>query len=125
MKIIHIINKIIFIVTCCLYLIIYLGLLSQILLGVTQVIMAICCLADRCGYSSKFQEKLKTYCLLVVCYFIGCFCFYILDINAPKIIGVIGLMIIPMSLAAYFLHITYLLEKECLELEAEESQLEA
>ena len=110
MKKIHLINQIVFIGTCVLYLTIYLGMIAQMVLGFTQVILALSYLITWKELPKSIQSHLKNYYTLILVYGLGvAIANYLKMDNEIVIIG--GLFVIPMCIAGYFFKITLLIKR--------------
>jgi len=111
MKTIHNINKWSFIITLLLYLTLIGGLLAQILLGFIQVILAIIVILEWKKHTPKIKSHLISYFTLVTIYGV----LWLLGIaetfyNSNSMVldpHIIYLCIIPMSIASYFVYVTY------------------
>ena len=101
---ITLLNRVIFSITGVLYLTIFLGLYTQVILGVYQVLIAITLLFFIKRMSIKNRNRLTIYWVLVLVY--GLFW---LEGNFSRydILSIFVLIIIPLSLAGYF---TFILE---------------
>ncbi len=95
----RIINKGLMIITILLYMTIFLGLISQIVLGAYQVIVALVLLCFWSGFSKKVKNKLLHYYAAVLTY--GLYCSIDLLGLARDYWGVLY-GIIPMLIALYF-----------------------
>ena len=109
MKTIHNINKWSFIITLILYLTIYLGLLAQILLGFFQVIIAVIVSCNWKKLNHKNKQHLLIYWSLASSY--GLLLLTSVNTINNFIILILLFCLIPMSIAAYFVYITYLIKK--------------
>ncbi|MFD2564977.1 hypothetical protein [Aquimarina rubra] len=119
MKTIHNINKWSFIITLLLYMTVILGLLSQILLGFIQVIIAIIIFSKWKQHTYRIRKYLIIYFSIVALYGV----FWLLGIaetfNTNSMVmdpSILYLCIIPMSIAAYFVYVTYQIKKSTHEL---------
>ncbi|WP_298320323.1 hypothetical protein [uncultured Aquimarina sp.] len=119
MKTIHNINKWSFIITLLLYMTVILGLLSQILLGFIQVIIAIIIFSKWKQHTYRIRKYLIIYFSIVALYGV----FWLLGIaetfNTNSMVmdpSILYLCIIPMSIAAYFVYVTYQIKKSAHEL---------
>ncbi|WP_299442520.1 hypothetical protein [uncultured Aquimarina sp.] len=112
MKTIHNINKWSFIITLFLYLSVIGGLLAQIVLGVVQVILGLNLLFNWKNLSSQSKKHVSVYWMIVLLY--G-FTWLILDFSFRDSVGFIYFMLIPMSIASYFVYITYQIKKNSYE----------
>lgn len=100
MKILYNINKIVLIITIVLYLTIIFGLYAQIVLGVIQILTAISLLFLLNSLKKEQKLQLLIYWLLVILYGIR---WYIkIDL---KDFWWLGIIVIPMCIAGYFLYI--------------------
>ncbi|MDH7444827.1 hypothetical protein [Aquimarina sp. 2201CG14-23] len=106
MKTIHKVNKWSFIITLLLYITVYFGLLAQVLLGLIQIIIALNMLFNWNSFSKKNKIHLGSYFLLVITYGL----ILLTDIGNTSFI-LIYLTVVPMSIAAYFVYITYRIKK--------------
>ncbi|WP_299246820.1 hypothetical protein [uncultured Aquimarina sp.] len=107
MKTIHNINKWSLIITLLLYLTIYLGLLAQIPLGFIQFVLALSILGHWKQLNSLSKKLILTYWSLFVSYWLA---FAIMG-NSLNDLWFIFYSIIPMSIASYFVYITYQIKK--------------
>ena len=103
MKTLYNINKVVFILTLVLYVTLYFGLLSQILLGGIQVLSAAILFFSWKIFNAKTKEYLKLYWVITTLYSI-CWLFKWESFNDTFII-IFGVIILPMSIAGYFLYI--------------------
>lgn len=112
MKTLKIINGIILITTALLYLSLYYGLLFQILLGVLQLVSSVIIGFQLKQVDSKTQKRLKWYWVMVS--------FYALGLTLPwnnlmnhssSFIPILGIILIPMSIALYFFIVLVKLQK--------------
>lgn len=103
MKKIYIINKIALIITLVLYVTIVLGLYAQIVLGTIQVVSALILFFFWKQFSKKTKEQLYIYWTIVIAYGI-CWLNDLKSLNEDFVL-IFGVMIIPMSIAIYFVHI--------------------
>ena len=115
-KIIHNINKWSFILSLVLYLTVLGGLLAQIALGFIQVILALIILSYWKTYNKHTKNLILIYWALVISYGLGYLAFYSLfqETNFSDyaiFIFIFSVMIIPMSIAGYFVYITYKIKK--------------
>ncbi|MBW1296724.1 hypothetical protein [Aquimarina litoralis] len=108
MKTIHNINKWSFIITLLLYVTIYLGLLAQIPLGFIQFVLAFSILAHWKKLNNLSKKLIVGYWSLFVLYWIT---FFILNQNLESMFGLFFFSIIPMSIASYFVYVTYRIKK--------------
>lgn len=110
MKTVHLFNKWIYILTLVLYLTIYLGLIAQIILGILQVILAIYLLI-RGWKNTEIKEMLSLYFILISVYFLSSFTLLKYEIGNEIMVYLFG-MILPMSIASYFVYITSQIHKK-------------
>ncbi len=109
MKKIYLINQLIFIITLILYLTIVLGLYAQIILGIFQVLSSLLLIFHWKTFSYKTKKLLQTYWLIIIIYgFMWLFDWKIY--NSPYVV-IIGIMILPMMIAGYFLYIIHTIKK--------------
>ncbi|WP_103863658.1 hypothetical protein [Aquimarina sp. I32.4] len=101
-KTIHLINKWSFILTLALYLTIYLGLIAQIFLGGIQIILASILLFYWKKLDKEQKKHLITYACLVVLYGL-----LSLTSISTSDLALLYLVIVPMSIAGYFVYVTY------------------
>ncbi len=106
MKTMHNINKWSFIITLLLYVTFYFGLLAQILLGGTQITMSVVLLIKWKSFSIKLKKHIVAYFFLVALYGL----LFFTDIKNTSFM-IIYMTVIPMSIAAYFLYLTYEIKK--------------
>lgn len=94
------INKVILIITAILYLTLYLGLYSQIVLGITQVLSSLILLFYWNRIDKKFRIKLYWYWTIITLYGL----LWLLDWgnSGNTFVIVLGIIIAPMSVAIYF-----------------------
>ena len=120
MKTIHNINRWSFIITLLLYLTIIGGLLAQIVLGGIQIILAVIIISKWKKYTSTIKKHLWSYGIITIIYGVS----WLLDIT--KIFEtnsmvmdphIIYLCVVPMSIALYFVYITYKIENSSNELQ--------
>ncbi|WP_108866646.1 hypothetical protein [Aquimarina aquimarini] len=111
MKTIHIINKWSFILTLLLYLTIYLGLIAQIFLGGIQIILASILLFYWKKFDKEQKKHLITYSCLVMLYGL-----IFLTSVAISDFALLYLVIAPMSIAGYFVYVTYQIKNTTYEL---------
>ncbi|QCE40385.1 hypothetical protein [Psychroserpens sp. NJDZ02] len=104
MRSIYLINKFTLIVTLALYLTIFLGFYAQLVLGALQVISALGITSLWNKLSIQNKTHLKIYWFLTLTYGLG----WILidDINSGLLV-VLTIVIIPMSIAVYFVTILH------------------
>lgn len=104
MKTIHNINKWSFIITLFLYLTVYLGLIAQIPLGFIQCVLAISVLSYWKKMNPLSKNLIGMYWFLFISYWIT---FSILKESINNDIWFLFYAIIPMSIASYFVYVTY------------------
>ncbi|AUC75499.1 hypothetical protein [Olleya sp. Bg11-27] len=109
MRIIYLINKIALITTLILYLTIFLGLYAQIVLGTLQVISALGLLFIWNKLSIKNKKELLVYWLLTITYGLG---WLATDNINNGFIVVFLIIIIPISIAIYFVTILHSITKK-------------
>ncbi|WP_378177963.1 hypothetical protein [Aquimarina sp. SS2-1] len=109
MKTIHNINKWSFIITLLLYATVYFGLLAQILLGFIQVVLAIIVSLNWKNLNRKVKHLLFIYWGLIPTY--GALWLTNAFNTNNDIILILLFCLIPMSIAAYFVYITYEIKK--------------
>ncbi|TYA69825.1 hypothetical protein [Seonamhaeicola marinus] len=104
MKALKIINMVILTITILLYITIYYGLYSQILLGIVQIVSSLILGLNYRKLILLNQKRLKSYWLFVAIYFSGWLLPWgrVLDNSYGIVIAVIGVIFIPMALAIYF-----------------------
>jgi len=109
MKTTHNINKWSFIVTLLLYITVIGGLLAQIALGSIQIIISIILLLQLKKLNHESRKHISIYWVLVVMYGLTWFLF-----QPPfnDFFLFTYYIFIPMSIAAYFVYITYRIKKE-------------
>ncbi len=102
MKNLYNVNKWLVIITLLLYLTIYFGMIFQIVLGITQVLMSIYILSKYNGLEKKTKLLFKIYMTLTIT---------VLSIIGSGVIANTGFiliyLVIPMLLAFFHLYITY------------------
>lgn len=103
MKTLYNINKVIFIITLALYVTVIYGAFAQMFLGAIQVISAAILFLSWKNFNSKTKEYLNIYWVIITLYGI-CWLFKWESFNDTFIL-VFGVMILPMSIAGYFLYI--------------------
>ena len=108
MKTIHNINIVSFILTLLLYLTVIGGLLAQIALGFIQVILAIAVLLLWESFNSDSKKLISIYWISVVSY--GLISLRIG--NQFKDLWIAFYIIVPMSIAAYFVYVTYSIKNQ-------------
>ncbi|MGY3792555.1 hypothetical protein [uncultured Aquimarina sp.] len=108
MKTIHNINKWSFIITLILYITVYLGLLAQIPLGFIQFVLACSILAYWKKLNIQSKKLIVGYWSLFVLYWVS---FLILNQNFESLFGLFFFSVIPMSIASYFVYVTYKIKK--------------
>ncbi len=107
MKIIHNINKWSFIITLLLYITIYYGLIAQFFLGCIQVIIALMLFVFWKKLKTKPKQHLFTYSGVAIVYGLLLWLTDIVDSD----FGFVFVTIVPMSIAGYFLFITWKIKK--------------
>lgn len=109
-NILYKINFTLFIVTLCLMVTIYFGFLFEILFGTIQVLTSLLLLIVWKKISENFKKKIFLYWLFVLVYF----SFWLLnwDFLNDWILYIVGIGIIPLSIAWYFIKVLELLKKE-------------
>ncbi|WP_347922648.1 hypothetical protein [Pontimicrobium sp. SW4] len=103
MKILYILNKAILIITAILYLTLFLGLYSQIVLGLMQVFTSIILLFYWKKIKQQLRIKLYKYWIIISIYGL----LWLIDWNASieLYVFVFGVIAIPLCIAVYFLSI--------------------
>ncbi|WP_211075738.1 hypothetical protein [Aquimarina sp. MMG016] len=104
MKTIHNINKWSFIITLLLYLTIYFGLLAQILLGSVQIILVLILLYYWKDFQTKQKQHLAIYVGIVIFYGL----LFLTNVLKSYFL-IFFITVVPMSIAGYFVYITYLI----------------
>lgn len=112
MYILHIINRLAFFTTLGLYITVFLGMFSQMILGPLQLIIAI---AITLLYYKQITENLKNfiiyYWLLVAIALVLAYLGWITYHDFPYWITIPMLFVIPMLVASYFVYVTYRINK--------------
>ncbi|MEW7280640.1 hypothetical protein ABW636_18785 [Aquimarina sp. 2201CG1-2-11] len=108
MKTTHLINKWSFIITLLLYTTIYGGLLAQIALGGIQIICGIVLLFQWKKLTNQSRMHISLYWTLVLLYGISWFLF---QPSFNDFFFFVYYIIIPMSIAGYFIYVTYQIKK--------------
>jgi len=90
-------NKIVLIITLILYLTLILGLYAQIVLGAIQILSAIGVTFFWKRFKNQNKKQLILYWIIVILYGIG----WLIEINLNDFWW-LGIIIIPMSIAIYF-----------------------
>ena len=109
-KVVHQINKGVFFLTLGLFITIYLGFLTEILLGAVQVLTSLILIIYWKQFSKNVREKLIFYwCVTGIYLSLWFLDWKFLDDWVTYIVG-IGL--IPMGIAVYFLNILSMIRKE-------------
>ncbi|WP_034230268.1 hypothetical protein [Aquimarina pacifica] len=104
MKLLYKINQWSFILTLLLYLTIYFGLIAQIVLGGLQLLFAIIMFFRWGELTITLRKHLLYYSTLVVLYAMG----YLVFKNiVTSYVAIACITFIPMSIAGYFVYITY------------------
>ena len=110
MKLTHLINKIATYTTLVLYLLVYTGMLAQIILGPIQLILAITItVLYYKELDTKNKKLLKTYWLAVA--IVPLFAYASLNWIADGVLIILSLFIYPMYIACYFLYATSKINK--------------
>ena len=111
MKTMHKVNIWIYGITLFLYVTVIFGMLMQILLGIVQVMMAIILISKFNEFTKEIKLHLSIYVSITTLYLIFFF--------SSDSMGMMGfdytvplLMILPMSIGAYFVYITYQVKKQ-------------
>ncbi len=99
----HKINKIFYFTTLGLYLLVYFGMLFQIVLGIVQITLAIILLAKMKELSKEKKRKIQLYWLLVVTDFL---LIVINSITGNDLGNFICIFLFPMAIATYFYFLT-------------------
>ena len=110
MKILYKTNLLAFIITLVLYLTIYFGLLFQILLGLIQIFSALSLFYYWKNISKSSKAKVLYYWVFVAVYFL--LCITIENLYNDTIPYIIGLILLPLSIASYFLYTLKRINKE-------------
>ena len=103
MKIIYQLNKGVLILTLVLYLTLILGLYAQMVLGTIQLLSALFLFLRWNIFSIQTKKQLTIYWVIVILYG-TCWLFEWTFINELALL-IIGIIIIPLSIAGYFLYI--------------------
>ncbi|WP_282044202.1 hypothetical protein [Winogradskyella flava] len=98
MKVLYQFNKIVLIITLILYVTIFLGLYAQIVLGGIQILSAIGITFLWNRFENKYKKQLLIYWLVTLSYGIG----WLLEIDLNDSWWILAIIIIPMSIAIYF-----------------------
>ena len=106
MKIIYTINKVILIATLLLYLTIFLGLYSQIVLGTIQVLSSLALIFFWKRIAIKQRQQLIGYWIVTILYGLIAIPFWDYFDNST-LTSILTIMIIPMSIAIYFFSILH------------------
>lgn len=109
MKKIYTFNKFALIITLVLYTTVILGLYAQIVLGALQIICALILFFHWKKISQKSKEHLIIYWTTVLLYGL-CWLIDWSDFNEEFIL-IFGIMLLPMSMAGYFLYILNTIKK--------------
>jgi len=104
MKTVYNINKWIFIITCVLYLTFYLGLLAQIVLGITQLLLALFLLIYWKSFTPNHKTHLLLYWTIILIY--GLICLTEVYTFFKPIGSVLFFTLLPMLIAGYFVYVT-------------------
>lgn len=109
-KVLHQINKGVFFLTLGLFITIYLGFLTEILLGAVQVLTSLLLILYWKQFSNNVREKLIMYWCVTGVYLL----LWFLDWKFLNdwIIYIVGIGLIPMGIAVYFLNILSIIRKE-------------
>ncbi len=102
---IHNINLIVYAITLTLYITIIYGMLSQMVLGAVQVILAFVLLGNWKKLFAKSQTLISIYFLIVLIYgftFMLSYGYFKYDY-----MSMISIFIIPMAIATYFVYVTH------------------
>ena len=103
MKIIYQLNKGVLILTLVLHLTIILGLYAQMALGAVQLLTALFLLFRWNLFAQQTKKQLKIYWTLVLLY--GSCWFFKWNFLNDEILIIGGIILIPISIAGYFLYI--------------------
>ncbi|WP_146106976.1 hypothetical protein [Polaribacter porphyrae] len=103
-KKLYTINLVVFVITISLMITIYLGFLIEILLGFIQVLSSFCLLFVWKRIGKENQRKIFIYWKMVIVYFILWFLFDWKFLN-DWIIYLVGIGLIPLCIAWYFISI--------------------
>jgi hypothetical protein len=110
MKLIHLINKIATYTTLVLYLLVYTGMVAQIILGPIQLILAITITALYYKkLDSKNKKSLKIYWLAVA--IVPLFAYASFNWIDDGVLIILSLFVYPMYIACYFLYVTSKINK--------------
>ncbi len=95
-----------FFITVVLYITIYLGLFAQVALGGIQVVSSLLIIYYWSALEKKEKEKLINYWVIATVYLL---LFWFLDWNSFKglFLAVLGIVIVPIGIAIYFLTILW------------------
>ncbi|SFC82995.1 hypothetical protein SAMN04487987_101166 [Algibacter pectinivorans] len=88
------------------------GMYAQLILGVTQIIMALVLLFFGKKLNREIKKHLKNYWILTLGILLLIFLFTQANSNTNEIILVLFVFILPMGIASYFLYITHLIRKQ-------------
>ena len=109
MKAIYLINKWSFIITLLLYTTFYGGLMAQMVLGGIQIIFGIILLCLWNSLTKPLRMHISLYWTLVILYGIS---WLLLEPSYTDFLFFMYYMLIPMSIAVYFVYITYLIKNK-------------
>ena len=109
-KVLHQINKGVFFLTLGLFITIYLGFLTEILLGTVQVLTSLILIFYWKQFSPNVREKLIMYWCLTGVYLLLWFIDW--KFLNDWIIYIVGVGLIPMGIAVYFLNLLSVIRKE-------------
>ncbi|MBR9914120.1 MAG: hypothetical protein GYB32_04730 [Algicola sp.] len=115
MKLLYRINLIIFSLTITAYatiIFVILGMYMQILLGITQLIMAVILLFFMKAFTIKINKMLRVYWFAVVLTMSVISIMLSASIVKYEFLQLLFAFIIPMLIASYLLRITYLIQKQ-------------
>ena len=102
-KTLHTTNKIFFFTTLVLYFTLYLGMIFQIVLGVTQILLAIFLLINFSKLNKTTKNRIKSYWIFVL---ISTIAMYFNHKYGNDIGNFIFIFLIPMLIATYFYYLT-------------------
>ena len=109
-KIIHTINKGVFFLTLVLFITIYIGFLMELLLGATQLLSSLILIFYWKQFSIKVKQKLALYWISTLIY--GSMWFLDWKFLDDWMIYIVGIGVIPLGIATYFLTILSAVKKE-------------
>lgn len=109
-KIMYSINHVVFFLTLGLFITIYFGFLAELFLGGVQVLSSLLLIFYWNRFSKKVKEKMINYWVVTAVYLL----LWLFDWNFMNelVIMIVGVGIIPMGIAAYFLKILGTIKRE-------------